>query len=395
MCLGVLALDRRFSNVLPRHPRGGPDQGRDIDARFQSGERAFGAVGFHNSVSDSPANKADAKRKFEHDIARALEADTSLKVFVFFTNVSLTIGEKTEITASGRIRGLSVVEIFDRERIRIALDSAEGLGLRYQYLNISLSDAEQASFFARWGNDLEQLVTEQKTILEAKLDRLEFLQEQAQPLTHLTFSMMFSAGSPPSDSQHPRALLSTKFSAFAGTMRGRTLHVLVCSATDEQWTEHGGIGDPGLIQFAWVTAPSSRQAPTAPRVELYSSFQTLPSLAATIKTSPFSQLPILGLSLADLNYASVNFFVSAKYAPLIAHIDIIANHYIVWQAFAGDIKIDESQTPAADLPHHKIDEADTWVRIKGGYLTDWLDFSRSTPRRLMSAEAIAGPAIKM
>ena len=34
MCLAVLAIDRRFSNVKPRHPRGGPDGGRDIEAIF-------------------------------------------------------------------------------------------------------------------------------------------------------------------------------------------------------------------------------------------------------------------------------------------------------------------------------------------------------------------------
>jgi len=32
MCLAVMANDRRFSNVQPRHPRGGPDGARDIRA---------------------------------------------------------------------------------------------------------------------------------------------------------------------------------------------------------------------------------------------------------------------------------------------------------------------------------------------------------------------------
>jgi len=32
LCLAVMAIDRRFSDVRPRHPRGGPDGGRDIEA---------------------------------------------------------------------------------------------------------------------------------------------------------------------------------------------------------------------------------------------------------------------------------------------------------------------------------------------------------------------------
>jgi hypothetical protein len=46
LCLAVVALDKRFSEVRPRHPRGGPDGGRDIEAIFKKDQRAFGAVGF-------------------------------------------------------------------------------------------------------------------------------------------------------------------------------------------------------------------------------------------------------------------------------------------------------------------------------------------------------------
>jgi hypothetical protein len=35
MCLAILSIDRRFTNLRPRHPRGGPDGGRDVDAIFR------------------------------------------------------------------------------------------------------------------------------------------------------------------------------------------------------------------------------------------------------------------------------------------------------------------------------------------------------------------------
>jgi len=34
MCRAILATDKRFSEVSPRHPRGGPDGGRDINSSY-------------------------------------------------------------------------------------------------------------------------------------------------------------------------------------------------------------------------------------------------------------------------------------------------------------------------------------------------------------------------
>src|SRR5436309_1861009 len=81
LCLAILALDERFSLVRPRQPRGGPDEGRDLEAQFLDGRRVFGAIGFQNSVSDSQGERSAASRKFKADLDAALEADRSLKVF--------------------------------------------------------------------------------------------------------------------------------------------------------------------------------------------------------------------------------------------------------------------------------------------------------------------------
>src|ERR1043166_6746803 len=125
LSLAVLALDKRFTAVTPRHPRGGPDGGRDIEAIFQNARKAFAAVGFVNSACDSSEEKLAVKSKFKADLARAISADASLKVFVFFTNESFTVGEKKELVALAKSSGIEVAEVFDRARLRIALDSAE------------------------------------------------------------------------------------------------------------------------------------------------------------------------------------------------------------------------------------------------------------------------------
>jgi hypothetical protein len=78
MCLGVLSLDRRYTDVQPRRPKGGPDGGRDIQATFR-GEVVWGAVGFRNQVSDSPEDRREARKKFTSDLDAALKEKPDLK----------------------------------------------------------------------------------------------------------------------------------------------------------------------------------------------------------------------------------------------------------------------------------------------------------------------------
>ena len=44
LCQVVLSLDRRFRDVRPRHPGGGPDGGRDLEAIFEDDRVTFGAI---------------------------------------------------------------------------------------------------------------------------------------------------------------------------------------------------------------------------------------------------------------------------------------------------------------------------------------------------------------
>jgi hypothetical protein len=176
LALAVLALDRRFSDLKPRHPRGGPDGGRDIEAKFD-GELVFGAVGFQNQATDADETRKKAMDKFKSDLDAALAADPAPKVFAFLTNVNLRQGEKDELVQEAQSKGITHAEVFDRERIRILLDTPEGFAARYQYLGLTLSEAEQAAFFARWGGDLQSLLVDGFGRLEGSLRRLQFLQE--------------------------------------------------------------------------------------------------------------------------------------------------------------------------------------------------------------------------
>lgn len=157
LCRAVLALDKRFSNVTPRHPRGGRDGGRDMQAYLNGEQLTFGAVGFLTQANNSVEHKKRAKQKFEEDLASALSAEVTPQAFVFFTNVSLTIGEKDDLAASAKAAGLAFCDVFDRERIRIQLDgpmvSLSAFSIwefLYQMQNRQASSRNGAMISTRW-----------------------------------------------------------------------------------------------------------------------------------------------------------------------------------------------------------------------------------------------------
>ncbi|OME51801.1 hypothetical protein BSK59_19975 [Paenibacillus odorifer] len=188
LCRSILAIDKRFSEVHPRHPRGGPDGGRDIEAIYRDGDLAFGAIGFLNQANDSEEQKKTIKAKFEFDLRNALSADVTPKVFIFFTNINFTIGEKNTLIEKAKEAGILFCELLDRERLRISLDSPDGFSIRFQYLNIPLSEEEQASFFARWGDDIQSVISTGFQRIESTLQRVLFLQECNDVLSHFTLS---------------------------------------------------------------------------------------------------------------------------------------------------------------------------------------------------------------
>ena len=189
MCTAILAIDRRYSRVEPRRPEGGPDGARDIQAMLSDGCRVFGAVGFQNSVTDSNDDKRNTINKFKSDLSAALEEKPDLKAFVFFTNTDLTPGEQDALRQEASARGVTDVDIYWRERILQVLNSPQGLGLRYQYLKINLSPAEQAAFFNNYNIQLEDLILKQHERLDEGVRRLEFLHWMSRPLQQFQFNV--------------------------------------------------------------------------------------------------------------------------------------------------------------------------------------------------------------
>ena len=387
LCHAILALDERFSSVRPRHPRGGPDGGRDLEAQYLDGRRVFGAIGFQNSVSDSQSERTVACRKFKDDLDTALEADRDLKVFVFFTNVSLTLGDKGALQTVANEKGIEVLDIFDRERMRIALDSPNGLAARVQYLNLNMSDAEQAAFFARWGDRIENVITNSRDAVHTRLNRLEFIQEQSRGLHFLDFHFKLSRPFSETDMPHHRALMTIQFTPLNTHPLGK-LHMLDCN-DHGKWEQQGATGLSGygkLVNTCWGREPSLLL-----QQELNHGYNPFEFVSASFRGSGFGPA-LLGKKLGDLDHAIINFFANKALAEAVSQITVIANEYIIWETPSRPTV--ESNDPDAHFPvaFTSTELADRWMELKPPLLSmGWFDFMRYTPQRMIAAQQVRTP----
>jgi hypothetical protein len=192
LCIDVLGLNRRYSQVKPRRPLGGPDQGRDIEAILDNHTLVWGAVGFQQMVSDTPTEKRAAKRKFRDDLIRAREENENLGGFVFFTNVDLTGTEIHELEADAKSKGVGLVDIYWRERIRRELDSPQGIMYRLRYLDIGMNLEEQQAFFAKYEDQISNLVHERFDTVDRQLERLQFEMDCLKPLETFTLGLVLN-----------------------------------------------------------------------------------------------------------------------------------------------------------------------------------------------------------
>ena len=189
MCLQILSLDSNYSEIKPRHPNGGKDHGRDIEALYKNEILCFCGVGFVNNACDSNEQKNEIKNKFDSDLQSAIKnaekENIKLKGFIFFTNLELTISERDSLIEKAHENGLTHCEIYHRERLLIALNSPDGFAIRFNSLNIPLSPEEQSSFFSKWGNDIQSVISNGFQEQKKAIDRMIFLQEAQLPINYL------------------------------------------------------------------------------------------------------------------------------------------------------------------------------------------------------------------
>lgn len=408
LCLAVLTMDRRFSEVRPRHPRGGPDGGRDIQALYDLREVVFGAVGFINSANDSDEQKKRISKKFGEDLKSAIDTDIKPKFLVFFTNINFTVGEKDEFVAEAKKSGLRYCEIFDRERIRISLDSPDGLAARFQYLNIPLSEAEQASFFARWGDDFQSLLSTGFSELRSTLDRLLFWQEAEQPLLDLDVYLELDQEYEGSQIGHLRAFMNVFFKYFDGGLirvefgisdkAGRITNLRF--PDKEQQIDPPGI-DQGMCGGTWEQAVPSDNDETT-ELNLVGSMSSIGLEKFRFLRLSFSRDHLFihqaTFCLKHLNSAMYLPIVNRSLAHKVKGLHAYANGYKIADLSLSDLHVDES--PMGEfLPGVFTTEelSDPWVRIRPTAQSSafYFSFSRDTPRRVYTAPQIVDRLAKV
>lgn len=416
MCRALLALDPHYTDVHPRHPSGGPDGGRDIEAVFDNAGQAFGAVAFANGANDSEEQKKQIRKKFTHDLASAVAANPEVKVFAFLTNVHFTMGEQDEMKQEAKSAGFRHCDILDRERLRIELDAPGGFFVRFQYLSIPLSEAEQASFLSRYGSQIQEVVATGFQKVEKILNRLLFLTESNDVLEELTFRFVLKKAYQASEIGHFRSFIFL-------TLRECRSDMLILwfgssdradrfrdDMPDGKRSMTSGIGS-GIGTGQWEQYlpppsetddhPSENDEADAVEGEESSLDYKLTSWSSGLGRDPvpavFAQyrhgrtfrgrLP--RLTLRDFNDGMFLPFVNASLAEKIHSIQIFANGYKLEDLAPTDFKIDRSKC-GPELPGGFTDEElkDAWVRLRPARLSSAYQFrfGQTTPRRMYGHE---------
>ncbi len=385
MCLGILGLDARFSNIKPRRPKGGPDGGRDIEALFDNREMVWGAVGFRNNVTDSSKDKKWVETKLKSDISSAKASNPNLWGFVFFTNVDLTPTEFSTLEEYVRSEGLSFVEIFYRERLRIALDSPRGLSLRYQHLNIHLSEAEQAAFFAEYGSQIERILHKGFGAIDERLKRIEFLHDCSKPLMGGNVILTLKEDCSPEDLGHFRFMVEIL------NMHEQDPHPALWIAGRDAYSVWHSKGEShklfGVKSLVWSRNPNEEIQNTVFGTSATATNQ-LDAGGHLYKRGPFK-------TLGELDDRHMSIYITEPLFDLTAGIFVIANDYIIAGADAQYF-IPLNSGPLVDWPEPlSDDEAQVpWVTVMLKIVdppewmvpelarTSWdLTFSKYTPRK--------------
>lgn len=403
MCRAILALDKRFSEVNPRHPRGGPDGARDIQAIFRETQTTFGAVGFINQANDSNEQKKKIEKKFSDDLKNALDENQDLEVFVFLTNINLTISEKEALIDKAKKKGVLHCEIFDRERIRIALDSPDGFSIRFQYLNIALSESEQASFFSRWGDDIQSLISSGFQKIDSSLERLLFLQESNNPISHLTFSIELDKQYPANEIGHFRLFcylfLKEPKQNILSILFGASDKPNRMSNKDEKNLHPQKSGIENGISFgAWEQNLELDDSENPKETELEWNAVSLgssigkkeiESITISYSKSSFIRFyPVI--SLKDLDDSSFVLFANESLVEKIKTIHIYCSGYKLMEIPSSSIHIGEHNIDD-DFPveFEENELKDKWARINPKRESSFhLRFFEHTPKRLFTPKKV-------
>lgn len=386
LCQAILTLDGRFQRVSTRQPRGGPDGGRDLQAVGTNGDVVFAAIGFRNQCSDSDEDRKWAEKKCLEDAARSLEASSSVRWFIFMSNVNLPVKRKQKLIEKTKQLGFGSVEYIDREYMRVALDAPDGLAFRYQYLAIPLSEAEQQAFFGRWGGRIEGLITDFDTKISNRIDRIQFMLEKTNVLRDLLVILELDDGAQLKPGDHFRA--SASLSLFSEEHKFRSLAASGCNHAAVRRSEFFHFPDqPGILHHF-----QSKRA-----VEDSEDLDTGSTGGAGIWERPLDRIVLRGEfshwsvgmkppNLEDLDSAMLAVVVNEQLVSVVRKIVVVGNEYLLSDLTRDQLSLDD---PISEVvfpwPLDSTEAKQPWKRFMPNLDNAVLRFSEYTPKRRFDA----------
>ncbi|MEB4782133.1 hypothetical protein P5G60_10275 [Paenibacillus jamilae] len=331
-------------------------------------------------------------------MSSAFSTDPKPSVFIFFTNINLTLGEKDALIDKAKKFGFFFCEILDRERLRIALDSPDGFSIRFQYLNISLSEEEQASFFARWGDDIQLMISTGFQRIENTLKRVLFLQEYNDALSYLTLSVELDRKYPAEIIGHFRLfcsmylkepkqnILSILFGSSDKSNRMRT--DLEGDFSKEESGVKFGISGGQWEQYFNFEETKNDESEDEEKYKCVGSSSSIGRDEVEHLSISYNKgsliRPFPSLSLRDLDQAMFLVFVNKSLAEKINTIHVYSNGYKIREINSSQFHIDYSEcAPSFPVKFLENELCDPWVRVRPKNASIFrISFFDETPKRM-------------
>ncbi len=414
MCAEMLAALEGYSDVRPRLPKGGPDGGQDMQALFNASV-CYGAVGFVNDAADLAQHRNKVNKKFKADLASAVAdrgSTSALTGFVFFTNVALTPAIISKLKKAAYDRKIIHCEIFDRERIRLFLDSNRGYAIRLRYLGISMNDAEQLDFFGALADNLNATFGAGISTLERTSRRVQFLLEAQLHLDSLTVLVKLNNSiwsvSEAEFLFQTQMLLQVNSDGLVGFFFGGGNEPIV--ETLEQFKKKSSNWpDNGRFEygFSWTIPetpqherfvgsgmgwekPANHQEEKAHFCARFHQSEGIFEIDKDYQTfspikRPFLERHYPYCKLIELDGCHVLFDCNEKMAQGIESIQIFANGYEVLKLSKDEWRLEQGKIDYFMLPKeaHQNETWANWVRLRPKHLASSfsIDMTSRTPRR--------------
>lgn len=381
LCAGLMPVLGEYSNVRPRRPEGGPDGGRDLDAVYRGHIAAAIAIGFRNNVRDDDEDKKWVRNKALSDAQNA-KTRTRARHFVFITNVDLTPAEAAELTKSIYDAGFGSCDVIYRERLRLALDSPEGFALRAMHLQIPLDVAEQATFFAKFA---ENLNSNASSVILDRLSRLELRLERDHEIKEIQLEFTvrekkwwhLMIGQP--------LVIDFMPSRFGDDRFVRTLSILLRRPPRRGKRE---FVNARVSARARVTGRNSDTERVLRDVSLDIVSQRDDQFTLHVPAAELMPLPGVATPLGSMDLMWWSILLSESVAAFISEIVLIADSWILARLHHSD-----DHTPASEVrsPKHNLLEwsPDIHLRERRARLIKYgfseIDFRRIRPERVWDA----------